>query len=118
MAHVQQYKRKRRVAVPNGLRQVFIHQPSKKRILPASVAQLNQGCIADRAKAAAHSHAHIAGQLQAGQPGPQLFKEGIHIFKHLGVRLVPPASLRLAQGRKKAFNTPEIKNVAPQASIM
>ena len=70
MAHVQQYKRKRRVAVSNGLRQVFIHQPSKKRILPASIAQLNQSGIANRAKAAAHSHAHIAGQLQAGQPGP------------------------------------------------
>ena len=63
VVHVQQHKRKRRVAINYSIFKVFGHQPAKKRILLASIAQLNQGCVANRAQLAASCHAHIAGQL-------------------------------------------------------
>ena len=77
MAHVQQYKRKRRVAVHNGIRQVFIHQPSKKRILPASIAQLNQSGIANRAKADLFISIHINSNKSSSPSGVSVYVMGV-----------------------------------------
>ena len=85
IVHVQQHKRKRRMAINYGGCEILVHQPAKKRILLASIAQFNQGSVANRAQFAASGHAHIAGQLQAGQPGAQLVKQGFHVFKKLAV---------------------------------
>ena len=85
VVHVQQHKRKRRVTINYGIIKVFGHQPAKKRILLASIAQFNQGSVANRAQFAASGHAHIAGQLQAGQTGAHIVKQGFHVFKKLAV---------------------------------
>ena len=69
IVHMQQHQRKRGMAINYGICEVFIHQTAKKRILLASIAQFNQGSVANRAQFAASGHAHVAGQLQARQAG-------------------------------------------------
>ena len=86
VVHVQQHERKRRMAVTNGIVKVIAHQPAKQGIFPTGIAQFNQGGVAHRAILAARRHAHIAGQLQAGQPGAHFFKQGFQVFKQLRIK--------------------------------